>query len=483
MIYFDSAATTFQKPRAVADAMLAALATMSSPGRGGYPAAMAAADAAFDCRTELAELYHAESPEQVVFTMNATHGLNIAIKSLVPPGGRAVISGYEHNAVTRPLAALGAQVSVAAAPLFRPEAVTAAFDRLIVPGTDAVICSHVSNVFGFVQPVEAVAAICRQRGVPFIIDASQSAGMLTLDMAALGAAFIAMPGHKGLYGPQGTGVLLCGKDVPVRTLLEGGTGSLSMQQEMPEFLPDRLEAGTHNMPGIAGLLAGVRFVRQLGPENICREREVPFIIDASQSAGMLTLDMTALGAAFIAMPGHKGLYGPQGTGVLLCGKDVPVRTLLEGGTGSISIQQEMPDFLPDRLEAGTHNMPGIAGLLAGVRFVRQLGPEAICAGERQLTFQAAEGLRRLPGLQVFALPDLAAQAGVLSIVPERIDAEALGAALADRGIAVRAGLHCAPLAHRTAGTLDTGTVRLSFSHWNTREEVSRFLVAMGEILR
>ena len=183
------------------------------------------------------------------------------------------------------------------------------------------------------------------------------------------------------------------------------------------------------------------------------------------------------------MPGHKGLYGPQGTGVLLCGKDVPVRTLLEGGTGSISIQQEMPDFLPDRLEAGTHNMPGIAGLLAGVRFVRQLGPEAICAGERQLTFQAAEGLRRLPGLQVFALPDLAAQAGVLSIVPERMDAEALGAALADRGIAVRAGLHCAPLAHRTAGTLDTGTVRLSFSHWNTREEVSRFLVAMGEILR
>ena len=374
MIYFDSAATTFQKPRAVADAMLAALATMSSPGRGGYPAAMAAADAAFDCRTELAELYHAESPEQVVFTMNATHGLNIAIKSLVPPGGRAVISGYEHNAVTRPLAALGAQVSVAAAPLFRPEAVTAAFDRLIVPGTDAVICSHVSNVFGFVQPVEAVAAICRQRGVPFIIDASQSAGMLTMDMAALGAAFIAMPGHKGLYGPQGTGVLLCGKDVPVRTLLEGGTGSLSMQQEMPDFLPDRLEAGTHNMPGIAGLLAGVRFVRQLGPENICRE-------------------------------------------------------------------------------------------------------------ERLLAHQAAEGLRRVPRLTVHALPDLAAQAGVLSIVPEQMDAEALGAALAERGIAVRAGLHCAPLAHRTAGTLNTGTVRLSFSHWNTREEVDRLLEAVGEIFQ
>ena len=374
MIYFDSAATTFQKPRTVVEAMAEAMGTMSSPGRGGYPAAMAAAEAAFDCRTELAELYHLESPEQVVFTMNATHGLNIAIKSLVPPGGRAVISGYEHNAITRPLEALGAQVSVAAAPLFRRSEVTAAFERLVVPGVDAVICNHVSNVFGFVQPVEAIAALCRKRGVPFVIDASQSAGMLPLDMEALGAAFIAMPGHKGLYGPQGTGVLLCGKDVPTRPLLEGGTGSLSEQQTMPDFLPDRLEAGTHNMPGIAGLLAGVRFVRQLGPEAICRE-------------------------------------------------------------------------------------------------------------ERQLTHLAAEGLRRIPGIEVYALPDLSAQAGVLSVVPEHMDAEALGNALADRGIAVRAGLHCAPLAHRTAGTLATGTGRISFSHWNTREEVSRFLRSMEEICR
>ena len=166
MIYLDSAATTFQKPRSVVDAMAEAMATMSSPGRGGYPAAMRAADAAFDCRTELAELYHLQNPEQVAFTLNATHALNIAIKSLVPPGGRAVVSGYEHNAVTRPLEALGARVSVAAAPLFRPEEATAAFDRLIVPGVDAVVCNHVSNVFGFVQPVEAVAAICRQRGCP-----------------------------------------------------------------------------------------------------------------------------------------------------------------------------------------------------------------------------------------------------------------------------------------------------------------------------
>ena len=194
------------------------------------------------------------------------------------------------------------------------------------------------------------------------------------------------------------------------------------------------------------------------------------------------MDMTALGAAFIAMPGHKGLYGPQGTGALLCGKDVPVRALLEGGTGSLSLQQEMPDFLPDRLEAGTHNMPGIAGLLAGVRFVRKIGLAAICEEERRLTRLAAEGLERLPGLQVYALPDLPAQSGVLSIVPEHMDAEALGDALAERGIAVRAGLHCAPLAHRTAGTLDTGTVRISFSHWNTQREVEAFLRTLKEVL-
>ena len=372
MIYFDSAATTFQKPRSVSAAVMEAMASMTSPGRGGYPAAMAAAEAALDCRTELSELYHAWNPERVVFTLNATHALNIAIKSLVPPGGRAVISGYEHNAVTRPLKALGAKVSIASAPLFHPEAVTAAFDRLIVPGVDAVICNHVSNVFGFVQPVEAVAAICRNRGVPFVIDASQSAGVLPLDIEALGAAFIAMPGHKGLYGPQGTGALICGKDI------------------------------------------------------------------------------------------------------------IP-RTLLEGGTGSLSLQQEMPDFLPDRLEAGTHNIPGIAGLLEGVRFVRKVTPKAICDGERRLTHQMAEGLRKQRDLRVYALPDLAAQAGVLSIVPENMDVEALGEKLAERGIAVRAGFHCAPLAHRTAGTLERGTVRLSFSHWNTPEEVSQFLAAMREI--
>ena len=373
MIYFDSAATTFQKPPAVEAAMVEALRTMSSPGRGGYSAAMRAADAAFDCRSELAELYGLKNPEQVVFTLNATHALNIAIKSLVPPGGKAVVSGYEHNAVTRPLEALGAQVTAVSSPLFQQTAAVERFAQLIDGGVDAVICSHVSNVFGFIQPVEAVADLCRRRGVPLIVDDSQAAGVLPLDMEALGAAFVAMPGHKGLYGPQGTGVLLCGADVRPRTLLEGGTGSFSIRQEMPDFLPDRLEAGTHNMPGIAGLLEGVRYVRRRGVEEICRR-------------------------------------------------------------------------------------------------------------ERRLAQMAAEELRVLPGVTVFARPDLHAQAGVLSFTVRDREVEELGVELAERGIAVRAGLHCAPLAHRSAGTLESGTVRLSFSDFNTPEEVSRMVSAMAEIL-
>lgn len=366
MIYFDSAATTFQKPSAVASAVAEALHTMSSPGRGGYEAAMRAAETVFDCRSALAQLFHLSNPECVVFTTNATHALNIAIKTLVPVGGSAVISGYEHNAVTRPLHALNAEMRVAEAPLFAPEASLESFARSVTGKEAAVICNHVSNVFGAVQPIEGIAAICR-------------------------------------------------------------------------------------------------------------ERQVPLVIDASQSAGILELDMEAMGAAFIAMPGHKSLYGPQGTGVLLCKEGITAKALLEGGTGSLSLQQEMPTFLPDRLEAGTHNVPGIAGLLEGVRYVQGRGVEAISEKERRLALQAAEGLQKIGGITVYAADGLAGQVGVVSFTAAGKGSEEVAAALGDAGIAARAGLHCAPLAHRSAGTLEQGTVRLSFSDFNTSEEVERFL--------
>ena len=233
MIYLDSAATTLQKPPEVARASAWAICHLASPGRGGHRPAMAAADTAFACREEAAALFDVPEPEQVVFTFNATHGLNLAIKSLVRPGDTVVVSGYEHNAVTRPLRAIpGVTVRVADSPLFDRAAALEAFRRALTPEVRAAVCTHVSNVFGFILPIEDIAALCRSRGIPLIVDASQSAGCLPISLRELGAAFIAMPGHKGLYGPQGTGLLLCGG--AAEPLLEGGTGSVSLRQEMPD---------------------------------------------------------------------------------------------------------------------------------------------------------------------------------------------------------------------------------------------------------
>ena len=289
MIYLDSAATTFQKPAAVQRAVVRAMRTMSSPGRGGYAAAQQADELLFRCRSAAAELFSVPSSEQVVFTMNATHGLNIAIKSLVRPCGRVVVSGYEHNAVTRPLHALGAEVIVAAASLF---------------------------------------------------------------------------------SPQGTGLLLCGSD---------------------------------------------------------------------------------------ALP------------------------LIEGGTGSESLRQSMPDFLPDRLEAGTHNVPGIAGLEAGIAFVRAQRPERIRLHSRALIRRAGEGLGKIPNVHGFLSLEASLQAGVLSFTVDGLSPESVAEEMAKRGIALRAGLHCAPFAHKTVGTLPDGTVRLSVSAFNRESEIDTFLSSLRAI--
>ncbi len=372
MIYLDSAATTLQKPPTVALASARAINNLSSPGRGGYKAAMSAAETALACREEAAALFHVPDPERVVFTFNATHGLNIAIKSLVKPGDRVVISGYEHNAVTRPLHAIpDIELCVVRAPLFDQEAMLAAFRQELDRGADVAVCNQVSNVFGAVLPVEGIAALCRDRGIPLIVDASQAAGVVPVDFEELGAAFIAMPGHKGLYGPQGTGLLLCGSG--------------------------------------------------------------------------------------------------------------PSRPILEGGTGSSSINQTMPEFLPDRLEAGTHNIAGIAGLLEGLRYVRRRGLNDIRAYENGLIQKLREGLEPIPSIQVYGSDRPENQTGVLSFRVSEMDCETVAEKLGDLGFALRAGLHCAPFAHETAGTLDTGTVRASVSVFNTEQEIQQLLSALQKI--
>ena len=373
MIYFDSGATTLEKPASVRWAMARAVNTMSSPGRGSHQATRLAEETDYACRTAAARLFGVEDESNVIFTSNATHGLNIAIHTLVQPGSRVVISGYEHNAVTRPLHAIpNVTLTVLDTPLFQPERMVEELKEALGHGADVVICNHVSNVFGCIQPVEEMAVLCRNAGVPFLLDASQSAGILTVRMDVLQAAFIAMPGHKGLYGPQGTGLLLCNHEV----------------------LP-----------------------------------------------------------------------------------------LLYGGTGSLSKLQTMPDMLPDRLESGTHNMPGIAGLLEGIRYVQRTGVEKIAAHERRLTAQAVELLRNTEGIRLFWCDGFRHQTGVLSFIVEGIDCEEMGEAMASRGIALRAGLHCAPLAHRTVGTLKTGTIRFSPSAFNTPAQVMQFAQILQSTLR
>ena len=362
MIYLDAGATSLRKPKSVGRAVRWAMEHCANPGRGGYPASRRAAEIVYGCREEAGKLFDC-AEEQVVFTSNCTHGLNIAIRSLVKPGAKVVISGFEHNAVTRPLHGLGAEIKVAGQKLFSWEDTLNRFSDAL-RGADAAVFTHVSNVFGYILPVEQMAALCRERSIPFILDAAQSAGSVTVSLRELGADFITMPGHKGLLGPQGTGLLLCGR---------------------------------------------------------------------------------------------------EGT------------PLLMGGTGSDSVLQDMPEYLPERLEAGTLNVPGIAGLGAGLKFLSRAGVEKIGEREHRQARRCVKGLERL-GYTVFSGDH---QAGTLSFLAKG-DCEELADRLARRGIAVRAGLHCAPLAHRSAGTLESGTVRVSFGWDAGQEQTDRLMEALSK---
>ena len=360
MTYLDHGATSFPKPPQVLRAVGEAMAACANPGRGSHAAARAGAEVLYRCREAAGELFHIE-PENVVLTMSCTHGLNMAIRTLVRPGDRVVISGFEHNAVTRPLHGLGARVTAAGRRLFDWDDTLRSFRKALDRGAKCAVFTHVSNVFGYILPVEEMAWECRRRGVPFILDAAQSAGAVPIDCEALGADFVAMPGHKGLLGPMGTGLLLC-RRLP-KPLLMGGTGSDSEAQSMPAFLPDRAEAGTANVPGFAGLEAGLRLVAEEGPEAIGR-REAALAAYTAEKLGNL---------------GYEVFSGPH-----------------------------------------------------------QLGT---------VSFRGAEDCQTLC---------------------DRLE-----------HIALRAGLHCAPLAHRSAGTLDTGTVRVSFGWNSTREDADTLLEALG----
>ena len=363
MTYLDFGATSLKKPPRVGAAVGWAMENCANPGRGGYAASRMAAETVYRCRERAGRLFGCQ-PDQVVFTSNCTHGLNIAIRSVVKPGSKVAVSGFEHNAVTRPLHGLGAELLVAGRKLFDWEDTLSCFEEALKSARAAVF-THVSNVFGYILPVEQMAALCREKGIPFVIDAAQSAGSIPISMKNLGADFIAMPGHKGLLGPQGTGILLCGREG--EPLLMGGTGSDSIRQDMPEYLPERLEAGTINVPGIAGLSEGLRYLERTGVENI------------------------------------------------------------------------------------------------GQREHRQM-------------LACAAGLEKL-GFRVFSGPH---QAGTVSFLPGS-DCEEFAQALGELGIAVRAGLHCAPLAHESAGTIHSGTVRISYGFDAENAQTQRLLSGVSKV--
>ncbi|MGI6031434.1 MAG: aminotransferase class V-fold PLP-dependent enzyme [Eubacteriales bacterium] len=376
MIYLDNAATTWPKPPAVSVTVHNAIEKLGgNPGRGGHQMSMRAGEALFGARQKIASFFGCDQPEQVVFTNNATSALNFAIHGLLQPGDHVITSPFEHNAVARPCHFLSQQgVEWSVAPVLphstgSEEEMVAAFAALVRPNTKLIVCNHVSNVFGNVLPIGAIGHMARQRGICFLVDASQSAGVLPIHM-----------------------------------------------------------------------------------EKQC--------IDV------------------LAAAGHKGLYGPPGTGILLRREGIEFRPLMQGGTGSVSGRLDQPDWWPDQMESGTVNLPAILGLQAGVDYVSRLGWERIARHEMSLREYARRGLEKISGVEVFSLPGPCT--GVLSFRVKGEDSEETAQRLDRAGIAVRAGLHCAPLAHGVMGTLDTGTVRVSPGVFNNRQHIDRLLKSVKE---
>lgn len=376
-IYLDNAATSFPKPEAVYSSIDETLRQFGgNPGRGGHQLALYASRIVFTAREAVAGFFGIRDSSRVVFTLNATAAINQALFGLLRPGNRVVTTNMEHNAVARPLRALqerGVEVVKVAADrhgFVSPEDFCRACNAA---PTALAVLGHVSNVTGTIQDLTTIGPWCRSHGVTLLVDAAQSAGLLPIDVEALGIDLLAAPGHKGLFGPVGTGFL-------------------------------------YVRPGL-----------ELVP-------------------------------------------------------------LLYGGTGANSHSDLMPVAMPERLESGTPNTPGLAGLTAGIAWLEEVGLDTIQTHEARCLTRLLEGLTPLPGLELYGPADATGRGGALSFNLKGIDPSAVAFRLdQDFSICVRAGLHCAPEAHRAIGTYPTGTVRVSPNMMNTLEEVETFILAITKI--
>lgn len=377
--YFDHAASSWPKPPMVIEAMTKCVQEYAAnPGRGSHLMAVQASRVLFDARKQLAKLFHISNPNDIAFTPNTTEALNLAIKGFLKEEDHVISTGIEHNSVRRPLEYLARtrKVKVTYIPANAKGYIDLSdLKKEITAKTKLVVCSHSSNLLGTILPVGEIGNICKAHGIKFLVDAAQTAGILPIDVQAMGIDLLAFPGHKGLLGPQGTGGLYISPDIDLEPLIHGGTGSQSEAIDQPAVRPDRYESGTHNTPGIAGLAEGVKFVQQVGVENIHRK-------------------------------------------------------------------------------------------------------------EWELTQQLMEGLMKIEGLELFG-PDLGEEkTGIVSFRMRGTDASEI-AFILDQSfqIAVRSGFHCTPLAHQSAGTYETGSVRASVGYFTTAQEVDVLVSSVKEICK
>lgn len=377
MIYLDNAATTMHKPQTVIDAVTQAMCSLGNAGRGATSGALDAARTIHGCRAKLAHLLGCPRADHVCFTPNSTAALNTVINGVVRPGDRVVTTVLEHNSVLRPLNRLAAEQGVTVEHAGCDANGALDYDeleRLVTSGTRAVVVTHASNVTGNAVDIARVVAIAHAAGALLIVDASQSAGTAHIDMQAMGLDVVCFTGHKGLMGPQGTGGLAVAEGIDVAPWAMGGTGVHSFDELQPLEWPTRLEAGTLNGHGIAGLSAGLDFIEAQG------------------------------------------------------------------------------------------------------------GVEAIAAHERALAERFLAGVREIPGIALYGAFDQPVRSAIVSLNVGDIDsAEISDALMQGWGIATRPGAHCAPLMHRALGTERQGIVRFSFGYFNTAEEVDTAIDALRDL--
>ncbi len=380
LIYFDNAATSYPKPPQVVEAAMRAFSECGgNPGRSSHLLSRNAAQAVFECREAVCELLGTNSPENVVFTQNTTHALNLAIKGIVKPGSHVLVSNLEHNSVIRPLHAMGqnsVNYSFFDATGNGDEYVVKSFENGIRKSTTTAVITLASNTCGRILPIERIAQICKAKGIALIVDGAQALGETPVNFGDLGADIICAPGHKGLLGPTGTGFLVVAQNSKYQTKIE---------------------------------------------------------------------------------------------------------TLIQGGNGVNSSLFSMPDELPERLESGTLNTVGIAGLAAGINYVKKVGVKNIFEKNAHLYKRLCDGLGNIHGVSLYGNNDDSLHVPVALFNIGKFSSDQVAAMLDEQGFCVRSGLHCAPMAHRAFGTSGSGAVRASLGFENTERQVDKFLYAVNKI--